>query len=278
MKLVVTGAAGGLGRAFLAQVDPAHEISAFTHGDLDIADADAVTRTIEPIQPDAILNFAAFTRVDACETEPEAADAANAKGPAHLAAVARATGSVLLHVSTDYVFDGEKGSSYDENDTPNPQSVYAVTKLAGEDAVRSGTEKHYVVRTGFVFGGGTDFLSGALSRLRAGAETGGLADRIGSPTYVQHLAARILPLATSGRFGTYHLAGPEATTWFDVLARLRQFGGLSGVPVRQTAEELGLPAPRPHDSSLVSVYAGAAGIEPMPPLDDALKEFMDARG
>ena len=276
MKLLVTGAGGGLGRAFLDVASDAHMVASFAHGELDIADADRVRDAVAPIAPHAILNFAAFTKVDACESDPTTSFLANAVGVENLVRAAAEAEAALVHVSTDYVFDGEKGSAYDEDDVPDPQSVYAESKLAGEEYARA-YERSFIVRTGFVFGGGSDYLSGAAERLAAGEEVGGLADRVGSPTFVRHLAERIMPLVESERFGTYHLAGPEPTTWFDVLGRLKRIGDLPGTPVEQHAEELGLPAPRPRNSALVSKYADDAGVPPMPPLDQSLKEFLDAR-
>ncbi|MEX1046816.1 MAG: NAD(P)-dependent oxidoreductase [Actinomycetota bacterium] len=275
MKLAVLGAGGGLGRAFLAQVPGHHDVGAFAHSDLDVGDHDAVIRTLVPAKPEAILNFAAFTKVDACEKDPETAIRSNALGPRNLALAARRCGALVLHVSTDYVFDGSKETPYDELDSIGPLSVYARSKLAGEEFVRRLLPESFVVRTGYVFGGGTDYLSSATRVLSGGGEAGGLSDRTGTPTFVRYLAARILPLVLSGRFGTYHIAGPEPTSWFEVLKRVKALGGLPGEVRAQTADELGLPALRPRNSSLSSLFSRDAGLEPMPDLDISLKEFLD---
>jgi dTDP-4-dehydrorhamnose reductase len=268
------GAGGGLGRAFVAACPAHHDLHAFAHADLDVGDHHAVMRTLVPLGPDLIVNAAAFTQVDACEADPARAVRDNAFGPQSLALAARAAGAMILHVSTDYVFDGEKGEPYDELDRPNPLGVYARTKLTGEEHVRALAPESFVVRTGYVFGGGSDYLTGALRRLSAGESAGGLIDRVGSPTFVRHLAERLLPLVLTHRFGTYHLAGPEPASWYQVLDRARALAGLSGAVGEQRSADLGLPAPRPRYSALTSAYAPHAGLAPFPPLDAALRELI----
>src|SRR3954447_21803507 len=166
MRLVVTGAGGPVARSFLAQMPSHHDVVPLAHADLDVGDHHAVMRTVVPLHPDAIVNLAAMTRVDDCELEQEEAYRSNTTGPHNLALAARSTGAVLLHVSTDYVFDGGKESPYDELDRPYPISVYARSKLGGEERVRASTPEHFVVRTGWIFGGGPDHLSRTVERMR----------------------------------------------------------------------------------------------------------------
>jgi dTDP-4-dehydrorhamnose reductase len=270
MRIVLTGAGGGLGRAFWGTCPGHHDLEAFTRQELDIGDHHAVMQTVVPLQPHLIVNAAAFTRVDACETERERAYRDNALGPQNLALAARACDAILVHVSTDFVFDGEKGEPYDELDAPNPRSVYARSKLGGEDLVRAATPQHFVVRTGYVFGGGTDWVTSQLRKMADGEPGAGLSDRRGTPTYVRHLAERLLPLALTGRFGTYHLGGPESLSYHELLLRAKAAAGLSGEVQEQRSEDLGLPARRPRDSSLASLFATEAGIPPMPALEEAL--------
>jgi len=276
VRLVVTGADGGLGRAFLARAPAHHRIHPFSHDELDVGDHEAVMRTVPALRPEAILHLAAFTDVDGCEEDPARASRDNALGTQYMALAARASGAILLYVSTDYVFDGTKGAPYDELDPPNPLSVYGRTKLAGERFARDLVPEHVILRTGQLFGGGLDYVSAALARLRAGETVGGIADRVGSPTFVPHLASRILPLLLTGRFGTYHLTGPEATTWCDVLRRACAIGALPGNVEPQEAGSLGLVAPRPANAALTSAYLPHLGIEPLPSLDAAIAELLVA--
>ena len=274
MRIAVTGAGGGLGRALLERALEGHEVAAFTHADLPVEDRHAVMQRLVPAEPALILHCAAMTAVDACEEDPDRAYLINALGTRNVALAAREAGAVLVAVSTDYVFDGEKGAPYHEFDAPSPLSVYGASKLAGEREAALAPE-HLIVRTSWVFGAGSDFVSGAVRRLAAGEEVGGLVDLHGTPTYVGHLADRLVPLARSGARGVVHLGGPERMTFLDLLARAKEVGSLPGTLVEQKSGDLGRPARRPADASLTSLVLESTGVAPMPPIEEALQEVVD---
>jgi dTDP-4-dehydrorhamnose reductase len=274
MRIAVTGAGGGLGRAFLAVVPERHEVHGFTRQQLDVRSFDAVRDALDQLAPDVILHLAALTSVDRCEEEPQRAAETNVLGSFNVAAAARRTGAVLVLLSTDYVFDGQKGASYEEGDRPNPLSLYGWTKLAGERAAQSFGPDLVIVRTAWVFGSGDDFLTSALRGLRRGQEIRGIADQVGSPTEVGALAERLLTVAASGLRGVVHLAGPEPITWHEVLVRAKQLGDLPGTVLAQKADELGRPAARPSHSALTSVVLPGTDVPPMPSLEESIRKVL----
>jgi dTDP-4-dehydrorhamnose reductase len=272
VRIAVTEAGGGVGRAFLGGA-PGHDIVPFTHDELAVEDAEATRSVLAEANPEVILHLAAWTSVDGCEEDAETAHRVNAEGTANVAHAARDTAALLVVLSTDYVFDGEQDGPYDERAVPNPLNVYGRTKLEGERRARAAGQ-WVVVRTSWVFGAPGEFVRRSVERLARGEELGGIVDQVGTPTYVEHLAERLIPVIESGVRGVVHLAGTEPTTWFDVLVRARDLGGLPGEVVPQKADELDRPAPRPRNSALSSVVLPGAGVPPMPSLDDALGELV----
>jgi dTDP-4-dehydrorhamnose reductase len=275
MRVVVTGATGRVGRAFVERAGRGHDVVAFAHEDLPVEDRGVVLDRIRSTRPDVVVHLAAMTAVDACEEDPQRAFAVNAAGTANVADAARETGALLVYTSTDYVFDGEKEEPYVESDAPSPISVYGKSKLAGEDEVRSRGPDHLVVRTGWLFGAGDDFLSNAIRQLARGARMEAIIDRTGTPTYVPHLADRLVALLDSGLCGVVHVAGPQPTTWFDLLTHARELAALPGTVGEQKSAELSLPAPRPRNSALASEVLPARGVGLLPPLDRALAQLLD---
>jgi dTDP-4-dehydrorhamnose reductase len=261
--VLVVGCRGQVGRELMETQPPAGlSPVGLAHGDLDVTDPAAVRRIVERYRPALIVNAAAYTAVDRAEAEPEAAFAVNADGPAHLAEAAAAAGSALLHVSTDYVFDGAKAEPYAEDDPVRPLSVYGASKAAGESAIRERLEHHVILRTSWVFGAyGTNFVK---TMLRLGRERDRLqvvADQRGCPTGAADVAEAILGIAhqflierRDGLWGTYHFASPGATTWYDfaqaIFERAQARWGRRPEVTPITTAEYPTPAPRPAASVL----------------------------
>ena len=222
MKILVTGSNGQLGRCLQDRlIEYPFEVLALDHEDLDISVSSEVIRFCKAHDPDLIINAAAYTAVDKAEREPEQAAAVNAGGPKNLAEVCRMLDIPLIHISTDYVFDGAAIQPYKPNDEPSPESVYGETKLEGEKAVISAVQKHIIIRTAWVFSEyGHNFLK---TMLRLGQERDSLsvvADQYGCPTYAGDLAGAILKIASQlsedekwPHYGVYHFCGEEATSW-----------------------------------------------------------------
>ena len=251
MRILVTGASGQLGLALQELLpDQGHEVAALGHKDLDVSDASAVARTLDDHSPDLVINAAAYTNVDGCETEVEAAYRINSLGPRNLAVHCERLGRGLLHVSTNYVFDGEKDAPYEPFDLPNPQSVYAKTKLDGEEYVKHLCNRWYVVRTAGVYGEGHNFVR---TMLRVGLERDSLKvkdDEYVSPTYARDLAEGIAGIIHSGAYGLYHVTNAGSCSWYEFAREIFELAGIE-VEVRPVpSSEYPLPAPRPANGVL----------------------------
>lgn len=274
MKVLVTGAGGQLGLELSELLAGAgHEAAAFGRGELDIADAPAVERVLEEQLPDLIVNAAAYTDVDGCETEAETAYRVNALGPRNLAQHGERLGCELLHVSTNYVFDGESERAYAPDDLPRPVSSYGRTKLAGEEYVKGLCRRWYIVRSAGVYGRGHNFVR---TMLRVGAERDSLkvkADEYISPTYAKDLAQGILRVAEDGLYGTYHVTSSGSCSWYEFA---REIFTLSGTEVEVSpvpGSEYPLPAPRPANGVLSPL--GSPGLRHW---REALAEYLDREG
>ena len=273
MRVLVTGAGGQLGHD-LVDVLAGEEVLAFDHAGLNVADAAAVRATVDKIRPQWILNAAAFNEVDAAEQQQAAAFAANAEGPAHLAAAAAAVAARLIHISTDYVFDGRKGSPYDESDQPNPLSVYARSKYEGEKAVLASNASACVLRTAWLYGHhGKNFVKAIQAAAARGGPLRVVADQVGSPTATADLAAAMVELMRTAASGLYHVVNAGACSRFD-FARAIVGDGVEVIPI--TTAESARPAPRPQNSSLTSVRWGSTGLPVLRRWEDALRAYLRA--
>ena len=254
-RWLVTGAGGQLATAFAGLLEG--DVLLSHEADLDLRDAAGVCRLVHGFAPDVILHTAAYTNVDGAEADPAAAAAVNVDATRHVVDAVRGTHTLLVAFSTDYVFDGTKGSPYVESDTTNPLNVYGRTKLEGEAEVLS-WERGMVVRTAWLFSEtGTNFVKTILAAARARVGTGEplrvVDDQVGSPTFAGHLAAGVLEALRAGvPPGLYHMAGSGYCSWMELAREVVQLAGLDVAVEPITTAEIGRPARRPAFSALAT--------------------------
>jgi dTDP-4-dehydrorhamnose reductase len=292
MKLLVLGAAGQIGHELCRRVWPAdYQVAGFDRGEVDITRPGSIAEAMRHERPGIVVNAAAYTAVDRAETEPELAWAVNASGPGHLAAACKTAAIPLIHISTDYVFDGSKQGPYREADPVNPLGVYGRSKEAGDRAVREALAEHVILRTAWVYSAhGHNFVR---TMLRLAAERPVLrvvADQIGSPTSAADVAAAIAAIVqrlTAGdeHWGTYHFAGGGAVTWHGFAEAIFELAAPWREPPPKveaiTTVEYPTPARRPANSVLDCRLIGAVfGIEPQPwreALAEVIRELYESR-
>jgi dTDP-4-dehydrorhamnose reductase len=280
-RWLITGAGGQLGSDLQAVLgaDPGAELEALDRSALDLTDAAAVRSAIARVRPDVVINAAAYTAVDAAETDEQRAYAVNAQGPAWLAAATAEHGARLVHVSTDYVFDGAAAAPYETDAPAEPRTAYGRTKLAGELAVRALDPSSYVVRTAWVYGAvGGNFVKTML-RLAAERDTVSVVeDQVGAPTWSRDLAEGLVQLGrTLPDPGVYHLTNGGQTSWFGFTRAIFEEAGLDPARVlATTTAAFPRPAPRPAYSVLSLRRWAAAGLAPPPDWRAALSRALPA--
>ena len=259
MKILLTGSAGQLGRELVRSLACLGEVVACDRRALDLGDADALRSVLRATKPSVVVNAAGYTAVDRAESEPAAAEAVNGLAPGILAEEAKRCGALLVHYSTDYVFDGAKGAPYTEDDAPAPLSAYGRSKLAGERAIAAVAGRHLILRTGWVFGlHGANFMKTILRLARERDELRVVADQRGAPTWTRHLAdATALLLARrDAAEGLFHVAAAGEATWHGYAEAIVATAAAAGLIERAphvlpiATADYPLPARRPADSRL----------------------------
>jgi dTDP-4-dehydrorhamnose reductase len=253
MRLLVTGGAGMLGQAVAAAATRlGHAVVALSRVELDVTDANHVRRVIVAAEPRAVINCAAWTDVDGAETAEAAATAVNGAGAGNVARAAGETGARVVHVSTDYVFDGTKSTPWVESDPVGPIGAYGRSKLAGEEEVAAAGGEHAIVRSAWLFGaGGRNFIDTMLALGDDRDEVSVVADQVGSPTWTGHLAEALIELAERrGDVGIFHAAGAGACSWYELAVEVFARSGVRCRVLPTTAERYARPAPRPAYSVL----------------------------
>lgn len=284
MRVLITGGSGQLGRDLQVAL-AGHDVRAFGHHELDVADRAAVRKAIASYGPALVVHAAALTDTGRCEREPDAAYAVNGEGAQHVAAACAGAGAAMVYVSTNEVFDGTKTEPYAENDEPWPVNAYGRSKLAGEQLVRATLPAHYIVRTAWLYGrGGNHFVEKVLRAARGGEVTG-VEDEIATPTWTRDLALALARLIETGAYGVYHLTNAGQASRYEWVEEILRLAGEPAVRLRPvTTDEYlaslpaGSTAPRkPPYSVLRNQAAAALGIE-LRPWPEALAEFFAAGG
>ena len=277
---LVTGNRGQLGSALEEHLAKQRVAVRGVDLEVDIAKEDRVNAALDEWRPVGVLNAAALTQVDRCEREPDQAELANAHAPAVVAKACRARGIRLVHVSTDYVFDGSGNRPYREDDVTEPRSVYGRTKLAGEKAVLAADPSFLVVRTSWLFGRGRNFIAAILdqaAKRRSGEASGPLrvvADQTGRPTYAVDLADGIWRLVELGASGLYHVANEEVATWWELARFVLDEAGCHDLPIQKISTgELRVDAPRPAWSVLDTRKARDQGVA-LRPWREAVRAYL----
>ena len=285
MKVAVIGSNGQLGsdvvRAFQENGD---EVRGLTHADVELSSLDSVSAALQRARPELVVNTAAMHHVENCEREPEKAFAVNALGSRNLASASREVGSTLVHVSTDYVFDGAKGSPYVETDAPLPLNVYGNTKLSGEYFVRSTTEKHFVLRVSAIYGenpcrakGGLNFVELMLKLARERGAVRVVDSEFVSPTPTRDIAKQIVVLSRSNRYGPYHATAEGSCSWYQFA---REIFALTDTKVNLTVadpNEFPAKVARPRYSVLENNALKLQGLNTFQPWQSGLREYVERR-
>jgi len=289
MKLLITGAKGQLGlqirsiiergKSEIGEIDEIYknaEIIYVSHDKLDITVLKDVLEYIEKYRPDIIINCAAYTNVDRCESDIDTAFKVNAIGPRNLAIAAQKVGAKLLHVSSDYVFSGTGSVPFREYDIPQPISVYGKTKLLGEQYVREFCDKYFIVRTAWLYGKyGKNFVYTILNAAKEKGYLEVVNDQRGNPTNAEDLAYHILKLVLTDEYGIYHCTGKGECSWYDFACKIVEYAGINCTVVPITSDKINRAAKRPFYSSLDNMMLRCTIGDRMRNWEDALKVFID---
>ena len=276
MKIIITGSQGQLGQELVKQLDKKYEYDVIkTDRDtLDITNIENVNTFILERNPDVVINCAAHTAVDLCETDIENAYKINAIGPRNLAIVCDKIGAKLVQVSTDYVFDGNGTRPYREDDITCPNSVYGTSKLMGENFVREFCSKYFIVRTAWLYGEGNNFVRTMLKLSETNSELNVVNDQIGSPTSTVDLAKAIIDLIHTEHYGIYHGTCEGQCSWYDFAKKIFEIKNIDIKVNPVTSDEFKRPAPRPKYSVLDNFMLKLVGLNSFRKWEDSLEEYL----
>ncbi len=284
MKVLITGSNGMLGHDLIDVLDGKHELIKTTSKSLDITDKDKVKDYIVNEHPDMVINSAAYTDVDGCETNQEMAYKVNGEGVKNLALACKLVDCPLVHISTDYVFNGENTKPWMEDDEVGPISIYGKSKLQGEEAIESILDKFFIIRTSWLYGiNGGNFPKTMLELAKTHDTLTVVTDEIGTPTYTLDLAQAIAELIETDYYGIYHITNSDYCSWFDFAKKIYAIGKKCGRVTKDctitgcTTAEYGAKAPRPAYSVLSKEKIQKELRIKIPEWEQSLKDFMSDR-
>lgn len=276
MKILITGSNGMLGHDLENVLKDKHELILTTSKTLDITDKDKTMEIIKENNPDIVINSAAYTDVDGCETNQDLAYAVNGQGVKNLALACRQIDCPLVHVSTDYVFDGTARDPIPEDGEIGPISVYGKSKLMGEQAIQEILDKYFIVRTAWLYGiNGKNFPKTMLELAENHPEITVVYDEVGTPTYTPDLAYGISKLIETDFYGIYHLTNSGSCSWCEFARYIFEIAGRDVNVVPVTASEFSRPAPRPSYSVLMNKKWIENGFEPLRDYKEAISEYIE---
>lgn len=276
MKVLIIGSHGMLGMDLVDEFGRDFEVLGVDQEETDITRLEACYDTVNAFHPDVIINAAALTNVDYCETHEAEALRINGTGAGNIAKAAESCGALLVHYSTDYVFDGLKPDPYIEEDAPNPISAYGKSKLLGEELIRQHCPDHLILRISWLFGPrGPNFIQKITDAAKQGKKLRVVEDQIGSPTYTKDVASHTSQMVRSDFRGTFHLTNQGACSWYELAVLALKCSGMDDIPIEPVSSgEYKLPAPRPNNSLLANEHLKKKGLLPMRPWEKAVEEYV----
>lgn len=277
MKIVITGARGQLGTELINQLNNIEgmDVIPTDRDELNIIDINSVNEFLLNNKPEVVINCAAHTAVDLCETDVENAYKINSIGPRNLAIVCEKIGAKLVQVSTDYVFDGNGNRPYREDDLTCPNSIYGTSKLMGESFVKDFCSKYFIVRTAWLYGEGNNFVRTMVKLAETNKELNVVNDQFGSPTSTVDLAKAIINLISTEHYGIYHGTCEGQCSWYDFAKKIFEIKNIDIKVNPVTSEEFKRPAPRPAYSVLDNFMFKLVGLNSFKNWEDSLIEYLD---
>jgi len=278
MKILITGYKGmlGLDLVDILENENQHELVLTDIGELDITNLEEVKKMFNQEKPELIINVAAYTDVDGCETNRELAYSVNSIGPKNLAIASNENGAKLLHISTDYVFPGNNTKPYTEDDKTDPQSYYGLTKLEAEKFIKENMKNYFIVRTAWLYGiNGKNFVKTMLNLAKNNSEITVVNDQRGSPTFTVDLAHAICELIKTDKYGVYHVTNSDECTWYDFAKNIFELANMDVTVKPVNTEEYPTPAKRPKYSVLSHKKWNSSGFKPLRTYKNALNDYME---